>query len=78
VAAGTIIMKMTPERALVLALAAVRQQIQALAVDANLAEKYGADYPAAIRASKTRAELRAALAELLKLRDQIRSPLFPW
>jgi hypothetical protein len=68
---------MTPERALVLAMAAIRIQIQALSVDANLVEKCGATYPAAIRASKARADLRAAMPILLALREKIKSPPIP-
>ncbi len=58
----TIIMDETT--ALNLAIECVNKEIRRLAVDANLAERFGATFPYAVRASKRRSQLRQAL-ELL-------------
>jgi len=53
-----------------LAIDCVKREIQRLAVDANLYEKYGAKYPHAQRCSERRRELREVvdfLEELLEV-----------
>jgi hypothetical protein len=50
----------TQQQAIKLAIQALDQSIRSLAMDANLHEKLGADYPAAIAASKRRKQLREA------------------
>jgi len=51
----------TRKKALRLAVQALEAQRQHLAVDANMHDLYKADYPAAINASKKRAELNQAI-----------------
>lgn len=42
----------------------VRKRLKKIAVDANLHDWYGAEYPSAMKASKERKKLRALLAKL--------------
>jgi ABC-type phosphate transport system auxiliary subunit len=49
------------DRAIRLAVEAIQAQIHKLAVDANLHDVYGADYPQAINASAKRKELLEAI-----------------
>ena len=53
-----------------LALEALRREYKSLSVDALIYERYGATYPEAVRASKRRAELAAAIRELEQIRTQ--------
>jgi hypothetical protein len=46
------------------AIESMKLEIKSLNVDANLHEIYGADYAAAIKASKRRAELRTAIQRM--------------
>ena len=57
---------MTYQQAIKLATEALEKEIERLAVDANLHEKLGADYPHAIRAAKRRKKLRVAIELLNK------------
>jgi len=53
---------MTYARALRLAADALRAEAQRLAFEANLRDRFGLDDPGAVRASRRRAELQAAMA----------------
>ena len=55
---------MKRDKALRLAVAALRKQAQRLAVDANLHDVYHADYPHAVNASQERKLLLEAIEEL--------------
>lgn len=55
---------MTHAQARRIAIEAIEAQIKALAIDANMAERLGATYPAAVKASQRRKELRAAIVKL--------------
>jgi len=55
---------MTYQHATKLALECVDKELHSLAVHANLADWYEADYPAAISASKRRKELKRAIEVL--------------
>lgn len=55
---------MTPARARRIAIACIQAEIKRLAVNANLHDRYQADAPACVEASKRRKQLLAALAEL--------------
>ncbi len=55
---------MTFQRAVKLAVECIEKELQSLAVDANLADKYEADYPRALMASKKRNELKEAIKTL--------------
>lgn len=47
---------MDHQKAVKLAVKALKEQIQAVAVDANMHDRYRADYPLAVKSSKSRAE----------------------
>jgi hypothetical protein len=49
---------------ILVAIEAMKREIKSLNVDANLHEKYGADYAAAVQASRRRAELRTAIQRM--------------
>lgn len=55
----------TRKKALSMAVKALEQQRQHLAVDANMHDLYKADYPAAVSASQRRAEINQAI-DLIK------------
>jgi hypothetical protein len=55
----------TRNKALRMAIEALESQRHAVAVDANLHDVYGADYPAAVSASKKRTEIEQAI-EIIK------------
>ena len=55
---------MRQNRAMQIAIACIEQEIRRIAVEANMADQYGAAYPAAIKASARRRELRAAIVAL--------------
>ncbi len=57
-----------------IAIASIEREIKSIAVDANLHDLYKADYPHAIKASKRRTDLRAAI-EILKEPQQSTFPL---
>lgn len=65
---------MNRARATALAIECIEREIKRLAVDANLHDLMHADYPAAVKASARRTELRAAIAAL-KEPKQTRMPL---
>jgi hypothetical protein len=46
------------------AIEAMKKEIKSLNVDANLHERYGAEYMAAVQASRRRCELREAIKAL--------------
>jgi len=54
-------------RALKIARELMRDQLQRVAFDANLHEKYKSDCPVTIKAYKERAKLREAVAEIEKM-----------
>lgn len=54
---------------------ALRKELQRIAFDANMADRFGATYPYALRCAARRQEIRAALAELEDGREQL--SLFP-
>jgi hypothetical protein len=58
---------MSVKKACRLAVRELRRRIQFLAVDGNLHELYGADYPAAIRAYRERQDLREAVEILERM-----------
>ena len=62
---------MKPTRALKLAIEAMKHEHHRFAVDANLAEFYGADYPEAINALKKRKELQEAILLLEQQRKDL-------
>lgn len=51
---------------ILVAIEAMNKEIKMLNFDANLHEWYGADYPAAVNASRRRCELRMAIKALLE------------
>jgi hypothetical protein len=51
-------------RAVTLAIQCLASEIKRLAVQANLHDRYGADTPACVEASRRRTELRAAIEAL--------------
>lgn len=53
-----------------LALEALRREFKSLSVDAWVHEIHGATYPEALRASKRRREILAAIAELEQFRTE--------
>lgn len=55
---------MTHAQARRIAIQAIESEIKRLAVDANMHERLGATYPAAVKASARRRALRAAIAKL--------------
>ena len=62
---------MTEKQAVRLAMAALEQQRHAIAVDAELADKYHATYPAAISASQKRKKINQALEALNGLAERL-------
>lgn len=64
---------MERKRAIELAIQSIRAEVQRLAVDANLHEQFRAGYPAAVRASKRRKQLREAIEILTCLREELES-----
>ncbi len=61
----------TRTQALQLAKEMVKKRTHILAVEANLHDHYGADYPAAKNAAKERDKLREALIVLERIKDEI-------
>jgi len=61
---------MSTNRAISEAIQALKTEVRRIAVDANLAENFGATYPAAISASKRRKELNQAIQILEELRPK--------
>jgi hypothetical protein len=55
---------MTNAQAVRLAIKCMKKEIHLLAMPANLHERYGADFPSAINASKDRKKLREAIVVL--------------
>ena len=62
---------MTPLQTLDLALECLRKEMHRVAVDANLHDRYHADYPAAVKASAYRLKLRLAEHILLELKHTL-------
>ena len=61
---------MTREKALKLAIEALKKRVQGLAIEANLHDIYHADYPGAVRASKERKQLAEAIRWLEEMLEQ--------
>lgn len=59
---------MTPQKAIELAIEAMKRRIQKVAVDANLHDVLHVDNPSAVRASRLRKELREAIKILENMR----------
>jgi hypothetical protein len=62
---------MKPQRALQLAKALLEKEIQRLAFDANMHEKFKADYPHAVNSFKKRQEYQEALKVLEEMAGRL-------
>jgi hypothetical protein len=61
---------MNRKKALKLGIEALNVWIKHFAVDANIHDVYGGDYPYAIKASQKRRELLGAIEELEKMKNE--------
>ncbi len=61
---------MTDDKAITLAIDALEKQIQSLAIDADLCDKFNYVIPRTTTASKERAKLRQAIATLQQMRPR--------
>jgi hypothetical protein len=60
---------MIERKAFALAIQAIDKEIKRISFDANLCDVLGANYPAAVKASLRRQDLREARALLLELKE---------
>lgn len=65
---------MDKKKALTIAMAAMKEQTKRFAVDANLHDHHGAEYPWAITASKRKKELEEAIGVLQVLWEETPLP----
>jgi len=57
-------MRMNYEKAVKMAVKAMKEQIKTVSFDANMHDQYRADYPLAVKSSKTRADYLEAIRVL--------------